>query len=103
MHLNADGNWGAAVYSDPHFVGYTGRPLTAADVQPILETMRELGTAPTYIGFGPSQTAAIENYGYAPPGSTEAFVPILMADPGVRLVYEDGDVVILEVLPVALP
>jgi hypothetical protein len=100
-HLNVDGNWGAIVYTDPHFEGYVDRALTASDITPIIETMQSISRGPVYIGVGPTQRAAIETYGYAPAGSMDAFVEMLKADPRIRTVYSNGNSTIFLVLPVA--
>lgn len=99
-HLNVDGNWGAGVFSDERFTGYTGRALTPADVAPILTTMREMGGGGTvYIGIGPAQISDAEQVGLTPPGSLGPFLAALNADPDTRLVFRDGDAYVLELLP----
>jgi hypothetical protein len=91
-HLNHDGNWGGDVYGDNRFAG---RALTAQDVSRLEEALGNLTSGPIYLAIGPSQLAAIENYGLAPPGSAERFEQILLADPRIRVVYRDGDTVVL--------
>lgn len=98
-HLNVDGNWGGGVFSDTRFVGYAGRPLTSADIPGIVEIWRDLSrSGEVYVGLGPTQVAAVETYGYAPPGTIEHFVDALIADPRFRVVHQDGDAYLLRLV-----
>lgn len=98
-HLNADGNWGGGIFSDARFEGYAGRELTAADIPGILAIWREMSqTGAVYVLIGPTEIAAVETYGYSPPGTIRSFVGALLVDPGLRLVHQDANAYVLEVV-----
>lgn len=98
-NLNLDGNWGGGIFSDTRFQGYAGRPLTAADISGILQTWKDMSrTGQVYVFIGPTQLAAVETYGYSPPGTIDDFVAALLDDPRFRIVYSDLDAYILEVV-----
>lgn len=98
-HLNVDGNWGGGIFSDSRFQGYAGRALTSADIPGILAIWREMSASgAVYVLIGPTSIAAVETYGYSPPGTIQDFVDALLADSGLRIVYQDADAYVLEVV-----
>lgn len=99
-NLNLDGNWGAGIFSDTRFQGYSGRALTAADIPGILQIWRDMSrSGGVYVFIGPTQLNAVETYGYSPPGTIDDFVTALLDDPLFRVVHSDLDAVVLEAVP----
>ena len=87
---------GTLIDQDPRF---KGRELTQADVPAVLAYLHEFGDGDVYLVLSPGQETQAWLFGDAPPGAVSHFSQILLAQPGIEVVYRTGDVTIVKLPP----